>query len=419
MALSARVVHAGVCAAVLGAAPAQAETTLELDGAVNLSYMQQTGLTTTDRFLADVRPGLVLQTASPRLAWRFGYVFGGTLDEAGTNSYSNHADASLVAQLTPRSFLTLGANVTQGGTAFQLSQRAADAGQPALRAPGNPDLVTAGLSESLAWEAGPQLRLIQGVASLWNAPQDDLGRFGASVTASVALDRVFPRDAVGAELRSSVALLQPIDSESAYVSIASALVGRWTRDLGRSWSGLLTAGVQQVLTLAESYPLAFLPTGGLNLQYLSGHVVSALSYSYGAVSDLQTGTVAATHDIRVRESLSFDPLRPRTLSASVGFLHSEPIGQASARVAAGTGDAVQADLGLSWDLSQSVLGTVRYSLAYQFDQPIGLPASLAHVVLLGVTARYSNVRFMRPLPAVNGQRVDGTDATGFSDGSPR
>lgn len=49
--------------------------------------------------------------------------------------------------------------------------------------------------------------------------------------------------------------------------------------------------------------------------------------------------------------------------------------------------------------------------AYQFDQAAGLGDALAHIVLVGVMARYSNIDILkvrRPRPA-RGRRVDNSD----------
>jgi len=408
---------------------ATAQTVYQLDGALDLGYTAETVTTApfvdpaasqtelNGRLFTEVRPGISLYSGSPRLLWRVGYLFVGRLNLAGNgpDTYSNQASLSLAAQLSRRTTMTLSAAVTQGSTGFQLSQREPDAGEPAIRAPGNPDLVSASLAEFLAYELGPHFRLGQGISATLSAPQDDLSLFSSTVTGSLALDRMFPSDAIGVEVSSAFSRLQPLLAEGdPYFNITNSVVGRWNHDFDYRWNGQLTAGVQQVVTLAGSYPLAIVPTGSVTARYVAGTALGSIGFTHGAATNLQTGTVSMTDQIAARGFVSFDPIMPRLLGGSVGFLHNEPLGEASALVAAGTGNAFQADVGLTWGLTDEVLATARYSVAYQFGQDGGIPPSLAQVVLIGVTARYSNARYAPPVPRL-GQRVDGGDAVKFPE----
>ena len=408
---------------------ATAQTVYQLDGALDVGYTAQTvstvpfvdpaaSETTTDgRFYTEIRPRIAFFTGAPSLLLRAGYLFAAniSLDGKAPHTYSNQGDVSLAAQLSTRASMTLAAVVTQGGTAFQLSQRAADASEPTIRAPGNPAQVSASLTEFLLYELGPHFQLGQGISGTLTAPQDDLGLFNSTVTGSLFVDRVFPNDAIGFELRSAVSRLQPLLSEGdAYFNITNSLLARWTHDFDYRWNANLTAGVQQVATLAGSYPVAILPTGSLTARYAARDAAGSVSFTHGTDTNLQTGTVSTTEQVSAHASVSFDPIRPRILGASVGFLHNEPLGEASALIAAGAGNAFQADVGFTWGLTDQVLATARYSLAYQFGQEAGIPPSLAHVILIGITARYSNARFMPPVPRL-GQRVDGGDAIGFPE----
>lgn len=428
-----RLLVAGV--ALAAALPARAEVVVEVDGAVNLGYSATTNnapivdpndapSAAIHRVYTDLRPGIALRTASPRLAWRFGYVFSGAfgVDQTtgGSGTYANLVDAALAAELSPRTTMGFGASVTQGGTAFQLSLRPAEAGQPALRAPDNPARVAATLRESLTWEASPFVRLGQALSMALSAPQDQLGKPNVTLANVLFVNRSFARSAFGAELRSSASSLQPLGVDAdRYLSISNAVLGRLSRDLGWRWSGSLAGGVQQVLTFAGSYPLSLLPTGNASLRYATRATALGLSADFGATTNEQTGTVAISQSVVLNGVVNLTAVLPRSIGLSVGYMHSEPLGEASPLVAAGTGNAVSADLGLTWFLSETLVATGRYSLAYQFSQAGGLEDSMAHVLLVGVTARYvSDRRRPRPLPTA-GQRVDGSDAVPFDDRDAR
>lgn len=399
--------------AISAARPAAAETAIQLDGTANLGYSEVTGNPSSSQLYTEIRPGLALQFGSPRLVWRTGYVFSGsfTIDGSGPSSYSNAVDLSLAAQLTSRSTLTLSASATQGGTAFQLSQRALETSQPGFRAAGNPDLVSATLTEALAWEAAPAFRVRQGLAATASAPQDALGLYSVSAIGTLGLDRLFQDDAIGIQLRPSVSVLCAPDGQH-YLNTTNALLGSWNHDFDPSWNGQATAGVEQVLTFAGSYPLAVVPTGSLTGRYLAASGAGTLSYTHGVTTNLQTGTVSMSDAVVARGVFSFDPVEPRMLGVSAGFAHARPLGQAASQVAAGTGNAVQGDVRLLWGLGSWVLATATYSAAYQFGQGGGLAPSLAQVILVGITVRYASDRQTPPVPTLGG-RVDGSDAVPF------
>jgi hypothetical protein len=411
-----------VAALILGvfgsARPAEAQTAFQFDGGLDLSFTTSTPNAEENRQGAlQIRPGIMFQTGSPRLVWRASYLFAGSIGfyGPGATTYSNQLGLSLASQLSNRSVMTFSAGLVQGSTAFQLTQRPADAGVPAFRAPGNPAQVTANVGEAFAWEASEDLRLGQGLAWNYVAPQYDLSQSNWQLASYLALDRMLPSSGFGGELVSSVAWLRPLTADGApYVSLTNSILGRWNHDLDLHWSGQLRAGVAQVLTLTGSYPLAILPTGGVTASYAGNRGGGSLSVTYGPQTNLQTGTVTQAGQALIRGFINFDPLMVRQLSASAGFMRSRPLGEVAPAFAVGTGDALQGDIGFIWALSREFLITTRYTVAYQYMQPLGVAPSFTQALLVGVTARYSTVREIPGMPTL-GQRVDGTDAVAFPE----
>jgi hypothetical protein len=417
--------------AVLARPAAAQGVVIQGDGTVNLGYSQTVQASTApdnearpdsvDKFYTELRPGILFQFGSQRLSWRAGYTFSGafSLDSERSVAYSNTANVSLAAELTKYTTMNLSGSFGQGGTSFLLSQRAADTGQPDIRAPGNPSLVSVTLTESLAWEVGRQLTLRQSLLGSASAPEDDLGARNTAVTGTLGLDRAFTRDTAGLELRASASRLDPLlAGQGRYTSLANALLARWNHDFTWQWNGLATAGVEQVYTDTGNKPLAFLPTGSAAVRYTVGNAVASLDYTHATTTNLQVGSVALADRLTARGGFTFNAERARVLTFSAGYLHNEPIGEASAAVAAGTGDAVQGDAGFTTAITRDkkVLATARYSVAYQFGQDGGLAPTLIHVFIIGVTASYSNTgEVVRALPR-RGQRVDGGDGEGFPVG---
>jgi hypothetical protein len=358
---------------------------------------------------------LTLQFGSPQLAWRLGYAFAGslTLRGADPHTYSNQATFALASELTARSTLGIYADVSQGSTFFQLSHRPADAGEPAFRAPGSPAQVAATLGQTLRWQPSEDLRFGQGFTASVNAPQDDLGQFDMALTGSLRLDRVYSKDAIGAEFRPRVSVLRPLTADTApYVNVTNSLLGNWNHDFSWRWNGQVMAGVEQVLTMAGSYPLAIVPAGSLTVRYLGQGGTASFSLTRGSATDLQTGTVSMSTGAVLRGAMNFDAFLPGQLAASAGFLHADALGDVTSRAAAGIGNAVQGDAALVVGLSNALLASARYTIAYQFDQGGGLPPSLAHVILVGLSVRWSNSPLMPAMPSA-GSRVDGGDGVSF------
>jgi hypothetical protein len=420
----------GAIAVTAGPAAAQ-RTVIQADGAVNVGYTQTTRGTfqadpnaqpadihdgTLGGFFTELRPDIAIQTGTPRLTWRAGYQFSGNLSLTGEQlgNYSNSGNVSLAAELTKFTTLTLSAAGSQGGTSFLLAQRPADAGNPELRAPDSPNLVSGTVVESLGWEVGRHLAIQQNLIASTSAPQDHLDQRNSAVSATLSLDRVYARDSYGLEARAGISWLRPLRADlEPYQTMTSALVARYNRDFTENWNGLLTAGMEQVYTDTGSQPLAFLPTASASVRYALYNAVAALDFTHGTATNLQVGAVSLTDKITARGIITLDPREVRALSFSAGVLHNEPLGEVDSVVAAGTGNAFQGDAGFTTAISQNILFSARYSVAYQFDQGANLAPTLVHIALVGVTATYKNTeRTTRPVPK-RGRRVDGTDAEGF------
>ena len=368
---------------------------------------------TTRRVFSEVRPSIALRTGSPRVTWQASYIFAGTLTLIGDSgpTYSNQVTGGMTAELTPFTVMTLTAVLSQGGTGFQISSRPADAGTPEFRAPGNRDRITASAAESTGTELGKQSRLQHTLVAETDAPQDQLAQRNSSIAASLALERTFELSALGLELHGSVSWLHPLQlGQAIYKTYTSSLLAHWNRDITPAWNGLLSAGIEQVFIDSGSRPVAFLPAGALSLRYTPRPDVGAsLDFSHGTQTNLQVGSLSITDQLAVRGAIALDSRKGRALAFSAGVLRNEPLGDVSAFLAVGTGTAVQADVGYTMQLRKDVLGTARYSLAYQFSQGGGVPSTLAHIFFVGVTGVVRNTeKPILPLP-IRGRRVDGSD----------
>ena len=402
------------------AQPAHAQTIFDVSGSLGLQYTEFTPYTSTDSgLMALVSPAATLQVGAADLVYRVGYVFTGVFNLYGgtSNSYNNRLTLALAAQPSASTTLTTSALVSQGRTVFQLSQRPAEAGQPAIRPQDNVDQLWVVLDEACRWDLSPSLRLTQGFAAGLVAPRYLLDQSNAEVSLSIAVDHaVTPLNAIGGVLTSRAAMLRPLDGlGDPYYALANSLLGRWALDLGRNWNAEISGGIAHMIQLAGSHPDAFLPTGGVTVGFLSsdvGRSGGSIGVAYGPYFDLQTGGLTRAATATARGHLNLDARAVNQLTFSAGYLRSWAANEAAELNRAALGQAVQADMGFVWGLSSVLLATARASVAYQYDRPVGLEPSLVYSFVIGITGRYSNAVFLPDVPTM-GSRVDGADGGQF------
>ena len=396
--------------------PAGAQVAVDLEATANVGQV----LTTPENTMTsrvDAHPAVTLNFGSPRLMWRARYLFSGSypLQGEGAISYANELSLSLASTPTTRTSLNLTGGASQGSTIARVSQRPAQTGEPALRAPGNPAQVTGSLNEAFSWEAAPGINLGQTLGVQASAPQDTLDRRSWTLSGSLSFDRPYPRDAVGGTYSARYAELRPVVAEPPprVEVMAHSAQATWNRDFDQRWNGFLTAGVEAVSLLGGGTNLAYHPTGSFTLRYLAGKLTGGLSYTHGAAANLEEGTMGLSDVVLARGGWTFQDLPLRQLNASLGFLRSRPLRAAGAASTEGT--AVNADVGLAWGLWDSWGASVRYSLAYQLARP-GNEASAIHVFDVGISWR-SNPSPQGAIPSAGG-RVDGGDGAVFPGEAP-
>jgi len=140
--------------ALAGRAAAQG-VIYQLDGTVNTGYTETTQSlaapdpmpgpgdarsTSTGTLFTEIRPGIMIQSGTPRVTWRAGYLFSGIIALASDSSlgYTNQGNLALAAELSKFTILTLAASAAQGGTvvpARPAGRRHGAAGDPRARKP--------------------------------------------------------------------------------------------------------------------------------------------------------------------------------------------------------------------------------------------------------------------------------------------
>lgn len=390
-----------------------AQFAYDASGTITTGYQMTDG---SDTWRNDLRPSLTLQFGSARTVWRAGYLFAGSLTRSAgrfDTGYSNQADLACAAQLSDRVEGSLSATGVQGSTGFRLIQRDPGVGQPALRPAGDLAMLVGTIREGLAWEASPTMRVSQGLDVSVSAPQDQLRRVNISLSGVLGPDWLFPRDAVGFSYNPRFALLRPYlaDEATRVKVLMNSARASWNHDLDTRWNWQATAGIEHLCRIPAAGTVRIHPTGSATVRFTQSSWSGQLSYLHGATVNIEEGTMSISDEVTLRGSLQIDPSRMRLLAASVGYLRARPLGEVG--VASSQGDSVQADVGLTWGLTEWLVGTARYSVARQFERGTAIaPTSLVHYGTIGLTARYGNVPSMSPMPTPGG-RVDRQDGVAF------
>ena len=334
--------------------------------------------TSSTRPYTELRPTLTLSGGIPRLTWRTSGTLSANVGLAdGDLAYGGSLTGGLVAELTPQLNLAVTAGASEGGTAFLFTAGGSQDGQAQIRAPGNPALVTANLTEAINWQLGRQFQLRENVIGTLSAPADDLAQRNVAVLGTLALERVFTVDIIGLELRAGISWLRPPQMDQApYASVTNAALLRWSRDFSVGWSGLFTGGVEQLYTDTGSRPVALLPTGTAAIRYTARSTAGSLELSHGSQTNLQVGSVSLADRVTARGTITLDERALRAVSFSLGYLHNTAIGDVAPVLAAASGDAIQADASFATLLARvdrvPIALSARYSAAYQLHQGGGV-----------------------------------------------
>jgi len=403
---------AALGAALLPAAP-RADVVLDAEAALRVGHVRNS-ISDPGASNLEALPALTLHFGSERIVLRARYLFSAalSLQGEGSSSYANLLGLSMAAQLTERSTATLSASASQGGTIFRLSQR--EVAQAELRPAGSASRVAGMAIQTLSWEAAPGLRLGQMAGAFFDAPQDALSAANAVYSGTLSADRVFPRDSFGAIFTTRYAQLHPATDPlgPAVRAAAYSLQGNWNRDLDQEWNAQLTAGFEHVAGEGPSSPQL---VGSLAVRYLAGKWTGAVQLRRGAAANLEVGSMSLSDEVVFHATHLLDFLPRGTASASAGYLHATPL--RAAGVAAGSGQAVSTDLGVSWDLWGPFQASLRYALSRALATS-GTTTSTTHILLGSVTYRYSTAeQTPSPVPTPGG-RVDGGDGVRFP-GNPR
>lgn len=289
---------------------------------------------------------------------------------AGATEVANRLTLASQIDLSRRATLLLSAEAAQTSFSNLLVSRSPTENVVALfPAAGNRTLMARAF-QGLGYELSPRMRLEQsteaGVVTLL-APAPPLDTFIANE--SVAIERVWPSDAVGAELRATYANTQatPPVRDQQFVLLTAA--PRWRHDWTRAISTTVTGGSTLLVSPdARTKPMVtrFGRASALYTHDLA--TTLELSVSTGVVPSPLTGQIFHSDQVRLQ---GFAPISQRArlfLAMSLGYVRGRFVDLTAAGIApsfeAGLGDA-----DLTWQPSPA--GWAQLFARYQVMAQVG------------------------------------------------
>jgi hypothetical protein len=350
--------------------------------------------------ILDASPGVVVSYASPRALYQLSYVFTASYSPVIT-SYANRLEAAGVLTTSPTTELALGAYLSEGSiSTLQLTSSPAGeapvgAGPAATTANALPTVpmlvVSAGASEALAKELSPRWRLGQTLTFTADSPvlreavSDYPYRQSFDLAGTGELERAWGRDALALALRLDFVTQTQIDAvgaapdptahvtdtrSTAYRSLLGEVVARYRRDLGRWFSGDVSAGVLEVQSLGTGASL-WQPAGAAALRYAREEWTAELSASHGAMPSPLLGVNLLVDAITLRGAVPLDRRGRFAVASSSGFAHTSQVfddGSFGAPM-----NVLRGDVSFAWRPARSIELEVRYQHHHQLASSGAVP----------------------------------------------
>ena len=421
-----------MCAALLAllavlatAAPGRAQTTLTERLRVQGIYSTQTGTVPPQDIAAQVVPELSLLDVSKRSQLRATYTFAATAHTTLPADISNRLVLTSAFDLSKRTSLLLAAEAGHTTVTNSLILRSpADA--PTGTVPiGIGQLFTSRVGEGVSWEASSRMRFTQLADGTYittiNAPANlSVEAYLANLVLS--LDRVWPTDAVGIDLRGGFAQSKVAPLPRSRL-VPMSVTPHWRHDISRSVTSLFVGGATLVVSPDPATRTLAAPYGQATLSYLVDDSTFDLTGSVGTTANALTAQLLYGEQVALRTTTSLSNEHHVVGSAGVGYTHGSVIELRPAAVTQPDFDAFIADAGLSWSATLYMDLFARYQFVDQITAAgaagggLGAtPALQRHAVIIGIqlVARPDPIRVPTRFP----QRVDRGDASvGTSSGT--
>jgi len=361
-------------------------------------------------------PGVVLASASTRAIHRlkYTYTYDFLLQNTNVSTSSNQLEYRAFFDLSPRFGLVVGANAIQSNLYSAIVLTPPGAGAVDATPTGSGAFLMGTADELLSVDLGPGLRGYEGTAVTEQTPLFDTVAPRTFLLASrLGAERSFQADAVGSEARAEYSLVEgSLAPDGAALGtqrqVIGTAVGVWRHDWSRDLTSRVEAGVLRVQRINTGRGF-WDPAGSATLAYVTAVGDAGLSYAHLLTTNPLLGQTLLVDEVRLRGALPLTSNGELLIAASSGYQRGRLLDE-NAALAAHV-DAILADVGVGWQVTDTLLLGLRYQHVEQISDTRVPPLPLSFVmnsVMIGATFRFPPEREM-PRAYRAPQRVDRTD----------
>jgi hypothetical protein len=364
-------------------------------------------------------PGLVLALATPRAQHRFAYTYSYFLffDGVAPNSSANRGAYEGFFDLSQNAALLVNSNLVQSQT-----DTASTLGTDTSLLPGPVSYLAGRVDELLTVDLDSQWRSWQGADALFQtALSGGTNPQTTAATGRTGIERFWQTDALGVEARAHYDVITQsvlLDGSPAGTQrqLTDTGVVQWRHDLSEHFTDRLEAGVFRVDRLNTRKGF-WSPTGTAALMYTNALGEAEVSYTHALTTNPFLGQFLLVDEMRLRGALPITPNRELLFVTSGAYQRGRLLDENAALVA--HVDTLLVDVGLAWQVADSVLLGLRYQFVQRWSDVSlpPLPLSFArNTVTLGAVFQFPPQSEM-PKRYRAPRRVDRTDEIRDADGA--
>lgn len=361
-------------------------------------------------------PGVVLALDSPRRLQRIGYryEYDFYFNRRTSSSSTNRLDYRGFFELSRRSNLVLGANVTQSDRFNKVAFAAPGAGTVGAPPTGTGSFLQAALDQSLSLDVAEGWRAWQSANVRADTPIfDTIAPKSTGGGLRLGAERSFLADAWGLEGRGDYRVVSgSVRTDGSRAGVQRQLMGGgvvlWRHDWLRELTSSAEAGVLRVERLNTDRGF-WTPTASGTLSYATEAGDAQLVYAHTVTTNTLLGQSLLVDEVRLRGDLPLTSKGELSLAGSCGYQYGRLLDE-NAELATRV-RVLLADISLGWQATKLLSVGIRYQHIEQksgADRP-PLPVSFVqNNVLLGATLRFPAERDM-PRAYRAPRRVDRAD----------
>ncbi|AKU98430.1 hypothetical protein AKJ09_05094 [Labilithrix luteola] len=355
-------------------------------------------------------PELAAVFARPRTFSQLTYTLTGMIHTELPAEIANRLTLGVSHEISKTTLVFASAEAFQTSLRNLLTSRPAAATELAALAAPEGTFLGVRATEGLSWEAGPRVRIGQGLDAAMVTSIDSGPTKNYLANASFSADRVWQFDALGVEARGGYASNQ-VTTRINQKLVTTSLGPRWRHDFNARLSTFVTVGGMLILSPDPGTGIVLASTARGSLLYALSSARLDLSAASGAEPNILTGQILRTHSVSLRAWFPISERHRVFCSASIAYLRGGPV-RVRRFDLSGDFQGVLADADLNWLATDSLQLFARYQF---FDQiaddptPLSNPSVVRNTAIVGIQFFSQppdrTLRFREP------QRVDRSDTT--------